>query len=65
MSERFCPSGQHYRPLDAFNLKANGSPARDCKRCQETARAHRPKDKFPGVDIDAIHYTLGAIKAAR
>lgn len=60
MSLRFCPSGQHYRPLDAFSLKANGRPHRDCKRCREAARAHRPKDKFPGVDIDAIHFKIKA-----
>lgn len=74
MTERFCPSGQHYRPERHFRVSTNGRRARDCMDCErarraaliaEAARKDRAKreaEQYPGVDIDRIHYQRGAIR---
>jgi hypothetical protein len=64
--ERWCPTGNHFRPLGAFCLKA-GKLARDCARCEAERAGHarrqavEPPGIFDGVDIDRIHYKLSAI----
>lgn len=64
--QRWCPTGNHFRPLGAFRVAA-GKRARDCARCEAKRAAHARRQAaelpatFEGVDIDRIHYKLGAI----
>jgi hypothetical protein len=56
----WCEAGNHYRLAVHFRKSTNGKPARNCHDC-EIARLE-PTAEFPGVDIDAIHHKLGAIR---
>ncbi len=64
--ERWCQTGQHWKPVAHFRTSTNGRPARDCHDC-EIAKLARPNarpepPRLDSVDIDAIHYKLGAIR---
>lgn len=70
MTTRFCPYGQHWLPPDRFRV-SDGGMARDCKACEATRRRmnlhpelrrNAEAARFPGVDIDAIHFKLGAVR---
>lgn len=54
--QRWCASGNHFVAHSKFK-SYGGAIARDCEAC-------RAKTKAPmlGVDIDAIHYKLGAVR---
>lgn len=74
---KWCYGGQHMAPLTSFR-QVNGKPFRDCQTCEARKRepwsspvnsipVERPKVRrkypdFSGVDIDAIHYKLGAVR---
>lgn len=64
--DRWCPTGQHWKPIDRFRTSPNGRPARDCNDCEAArrTRTHAQPDgpRMDGVDIDAIHYKLGAVR---
>lgn len=66
-TERYCPTGNHFRPLRAFRVRG-GKLARDCTGCEAARRVDQAKRQaaglpptFDGVDIDRIHYKLGAV----
>lgn len=64
--DRWCPLGQHLRPLTAFrgiDTPAGLRLARDCRWC-EGRRAQVLKARalpMTGVDIDAVHFKRGAV----
>lgn len=67
--DRWCSRGQHHRPLEAFrqfDTPGGMRLARDCKLCEEKAARGRELARLPfdGVDIDAIHFKLGAVSPA-
>ena len=64
MSERFCPTGNHFRKIERFRKTSAGRPARDCEDCERAIRDGRKTSiggriishhALDGVDIDAIH----------
>lgn len=73
MKTRYCPTGNHMRSEVFFAGSKSGRLHRDCIDC-EVARANGNKTnasgriiraenpRFPGVDIDRIHYKLGAVR---
>lgn len=75
--DRWCPNGQHWSPLTNFrelrrynSISGVRKRARDCMECERNARiranARAPVPKMEpmrGVDIDAIHFKLGAVKS--
>jgi hypothetical protein len=57
MTDRWCARGNHFSPIGMFALNGKGRPVRDCRNC-----ARRVLTPMRGVDIDRIHYKLGAIR---
>ena len=70
--DRYCPRGNHLRPRSEFSANAKGVLSRDCQACLRklqtrtlNALPQKPQGSFPGVDIDQIHYSRGAVASWR
>lgn len=69
-ADRWCPTGNHFRKRVYFNVGTNGKIARDCADCESARKLGRKtavggriiRQELDGVDIDAIHFKLGAIR---
>lgn len=64
---RYCPVGNHTLGGAMFRTLANGKLNRECRNCeaikQQRKRVQAIKNvPFDGVDIDAIHFKLGAVR---
>jgi hypothetical protein len=65
--DRHCADGNHWAPIEAFGRIGNRY-ARDCRACLGRRSEAAKKiiwmrtTRFDGVDIDAIHFKLGAVK---
>lgn len=55
MSVRQCPTCRRVKDSSLFRFAAASGNSRDCRKC------YRKKARMGGVDIDRIHYKLGAI----
>lgn len=69
MNERGCPTCRRFKSIESFRMFAGGKPHRDCIQCEQEKRVRANERlrvvedrRFAGVDIDAIHYKLGAVK---
>lgn len=70
MKERYCAGGNHFRNVTSFRSMSNGRPARDCVDCELAKERGRKaslaaKPARDGLDIDAIHYKLGAVRGTK
>ena len=55
-----CPCG--HKPYPGVGTRGGTCPATPGRTCAWVRDQKRKAKRFPGVDIDAIHYKRGAVK---